>query len=135
VLLLAYSNLTLLGWLYCLLTDFMDLLRGSNETDTETTLPQTVGFPDKHPGVSMKEHGWFLDTHKRVFSRVLTPNTKIIVELGSWFGSSAKWFHENTDATIFAIDIWDDSFILKDEHYVDSNSKVSSCDRIAFNGM
>ena len=98
----------------------MELLRVTNEE----SLPSTVGFPSKHPGVPTKEHGWFLDTHKRVFAKVITPKTKIIFELGSWFGSSAKWFCANTDAKIFAIDIWDDSFILRDEHYVDSNSKV-----------
>jgi hypothetical protein len=98
----------------------MDLLRASSDEE----IPVTVGFPAKHPGVSAKEHGWFLDTHKRVFARVLTPKTKVIVELGSWFGSSAKWFCANTDAIIYAIDIWDDSFILRDAHYVDKNSKV-----------
>mmetsp|Transcript_24972 Transcript_24972/g.42232 ORF Transcript_24972/g.42232 Transcript_24972/m.42232 type:complete len:316 (+) Transcript_24972:55-1002(+) len=99
----------------------MDLLRAASAEK----VPDTVGFPESHPGVPTKAHGWFLDTHKRVFDRVLNPETKIIIELGSWFGSSAKWFCENTNATIFAIDIWDDSFILRDEHYVDSNSKLS----------
>lgn len=99
----------------------MDLLRAANDD----IIPATVGFPAEHPGVPTKEHGWFLDTHKRVFARVITPKTKIIVELGSWFGSSAKWFCENTNAIIYAIDIWDDGFILRDEHYVDSNSKLS----------
>lgn len=98
----------------------MDQLRA----DSDDGIPSTVGFPEKHPGVSKKDHGWFLDTHKRVFARVLSPETKTIVELGSWFGSSAKWFYANTNAIIYAIDLWDDGFILRDEHYVDTNSRV-----------
>lgn len=99
----------------------MELLQSNSEED----IPANIGFPKEHPGVSTKEHGWFLDTHKRVFSSVLTSDTKIIVELGSWFGSSAKWFCENSNAVVFAIDLWDDDFILRDNHYVNTNSKLS----------
>lgn len=112
----------------CTLLAGMELLRAVSAE----RIPDTVGFPDRHPGVPTKAHGWFLDTHKRVFDRVLNPETKIIIELGSWFGSSAKWFCENTSATIFSIDLWDDSFILRDEHYIDSNSKVRLVDVLLF---
>jgi hypothetical protein len=79
-----------------------------------------VGFPPKHPSHKPYSHGWFLDTHRAVFSAVLSPKTKVIIELGSWYGASTKWLAENSDAIIFAIDLWDDNFILADNHYMGS---------------
>ena len=48
-----------------------------------------VGFPDAKPSCGAYKHGWFLDTHKRVFGQLLhdddgKPNTEIktILEVG-----------------------------------------------------
>lgn len=77
----------------------------------------TIGFPPTPPAYHPYRHGWFLDTHIRVFQTVIQPSTKVIIELGSWYGSSTRWFVENSNAMIYAIDLWDDSFILNDNHY------------------
>lgn len=82
--------------------------------------PSSVGFPTDHPDYSPYSHGWFLETHIAVFSAILSSKTKVIIELGSWYGASTKWLAENTDAVVFAIDLWDDSFILADNHYMGS---------------
>jgi hypothetical protein len=79
------------------------------------------GFPDDPPRCPVFHHGWFLETHTRVFKAILRPSTAVIVELGSWYGSSTRWLVENSEATVYAIDLWDDSFILNDNHYNNSN--------------
>lgn len=76
-----------------------------------------VGFPSEQPSQPPFHHGWFLETHIRVFQAVIQPTTKVIIELGSWYGASTRWFVENSNAKIYAIDLWDDSFILNDNHY------------------
>ena len=85
-----------------------------------------IGFPSTHPPYDAYTHGWFLETHIRVFNAVITPQTKIIIELGSWYGASTKWFAQHSNAIIFAIDLWDDDFILADNHYSNHNSELSS---------
>jgi hypothetical protein len=80
-----------------------------------------VGFPINQPNHQIYHHGWFLETHIRVFRAIIQPTTKIIFELGSWYGSSTRWLVENSDAKVFAIDLWDDGFILNDNHYNSSH--------------
>lgn len=67
-------------------------------------------------------HGWFLPTHERVFDAILPDrHTKCtILELGSWYGASTRWLAKAyPDATIFAVDLWSDDFILdaQRDHY------------------
>ena len=50
-----------------------------------------VGFPDVRPAAPPFDHGWFLQTHVNVFSALITENTKVIFEIGSWYGASTKW--------------------------------------------
>jgi hypothetical protein len=50
-----------------------------------------VGFPDTRPTAPPFEHGWFLQTHVNVFSALITEQTKVIFEIGSWYGASTKW--------------------------------------------
>jgi hypothetical protein len=92
-------------------------------SDNKTSSVERLGrgFPTEPPNCSVFHHGWFLETHKRVFKAILQPSTAVIVELGSWYGSSTRWLVENSEATVYAIDIWDDSFILNDSHYNNSN--------------
>jgi hypothetical protein len=45
-----------------------------------------VGYPDSKPkGVNPWMHGWFSETHKRIFRQIVSEKTKVIVELGSWY--------------------------------------------------
>ena len=50
-----------------------------------------VGFPALRPEAPPFDHGWFLQTHINVFSALITEDTKVIVEIGSWYGASTKW--------------------------------------------
>lgn len=80
-----------------------------------------IGFPIKKPSYPIYHHGWFLETHIRVFHAIIQPTTQTIIELGSWYGSSTRWLVENSNAKVYAIDMWDDSFILNDNHYNSSH--------------
>ncbi len=64
-----------------------------------------VGYPAEpkwqidaiEPPVLPYKHGWMLDTHKRVFSALLSEFNqnkplKVIVEMGSWYGASCEWY-------------------------------------------
>lgn len=67
-------------------------------------------------------HGWFYDSHKKNLSQIISSDTKIIVEIGSWYGESTIWMSEhllakNPSAKIYAIDLWDESVILNDNMY------------------
>ena len=84
-------------------------------------------------------HGWFLPTHERVFNAVLDSSVKTILELGSWsarrrravnrrrhpcphprYGASTEWLARACPrATVYAVDLWEDKFILdaQRDHY------------------
>eukprot|EP00633_Aureoumbra_lagunensis_P004498 CAMPEP_0197320210 /NCGR_PEP_ID=MMETSP0891-20130614/58264_1 /TAXON_ID=44058 ORGANISM="Aureoumbra lagunensis, Strain CCMP1510" /NCGR_SAMPLE_ID=MMETSP0891 /ASSEMBLY_ACC=CAM_ASM_000534 /LENGTH=519 /DNA_ID=CAMNT_0042811477 /DNA_START=32 /DNA_END=1590 /DNA_ORIENTATION=+ len=80
-------------------------------------------WPESIPQVEPFEHGWFLETHKRVLSQLLNENTKCIIELGSWYGASTQWIASKAkNATVYAIDIWDESHIIRDDHYRNGNT-------------
>ena len=80
-----------------------------------------IGFPLEKPRYSPFKHGWFLQMHINLFSQIITRKVKVIVEIGSWYGSSTKWLAETAEeAKIYAIDLWDDNFILQDDHYTAS---------------
>lgn len=78
-------------------------------------------WPAKRPSVEPYMHGWFLDTHIRVFEALLRDRSpSIILELGSWYGASTRWLAERCpDATVYAVDLWSDDFILDEQrdHY------------------
>lgn len=79
-----------------------------------------VGWPDRRPRASPFMHGWFLATHERVFAHVLKQKPTTILELGSWYGASTEWLAKRCpDATIYAVDLWEDAFILDEQrdHY------------------
>jgi hypothetical protein len=49
-----------------------------------------------------------------------------IVELGSWLGRSAEYFAKTApNATIFAVDLWDNSVISGDTHYNSSAENMA----------
>lgn len=84
-----------------------------------------IGFPKESSEAVKFMHGWFLPTHNRVFSALIKPETRIIVEIGSWYGSSTKWLAEHApQCTIFAIDTWDDDLIRNDNHYNNGTNDI-----------
>ena len=56
---------------------------------------------------------WFRRCHADFFNRHIKKDAKLIVELGTWIGSSTKWFCNNTDASVICVDHWQGSA----EHY------------------
>ena len=88
--------------------------------ELERDLDNGIGWPSGRPREPRYRHGWFLPTHERVFERVLADvgEVKVILELGSWYGSSTEWLCERCpDAAVYAVDLWDDSFILDKQRY------------------
>eukprot|EP01036_Dinobryon_divergens_P060952 gene60952-81270_t len=87
----------------------------------------SIGFPLTMPSNASYEHGWFLETHERVFKQLIKPSTKVIIEIGSWYGSSARWLAENSpdEAKVYAIDLWADDFIFNDNHYSSETKGVN----------
>ena len=90
--------------------------------ELERDLDNGIGWPSGRPREPRYRHGWFLPTHERVFEKVLEDvgEVKVILELGSWYGSSTEWLCERCpDAAVYAVDLWDDSFILdkQRDHY------------------
>jgi predicted O-methyltransferase YrrM len=63
-------------------------------------------FPDVKPSVKPDMHGWFNNDNKIFLKNIINKQQKIIIELGSWLGSSTRWFCDNTNATIYAVDHW-----------------------------
>jgi hypothetical protein len=66
------------------------------------------------PAVPEDLWGWFGPAHERVLGDRLTPETRLVVELGSWLGMSTQFLLRRApDATVVAIDHW----LGSPEHY------------------
>lgn len=62
---------------------------------------EKLGFdlPDKF------EHGWFTDDNKNVLDKFLNKETKVIIELGTWLGSSVLYMLKKAPAaSIYCVD-------------------------------
>ena len=84
------------------------------------TVEDGVGWPGRRPRAPPFMHGWFLQTHERVFDAVLDASVTTILELGSWYGASTEWLARACPkATVYAVDLWKDEFILdaQRDHY------------------
>ena len=83
-----------------------------------------VGFPATKPPVAENRHGWFFISHKIILAALLDGRTDCVLELGSWLGKSTTFIAESApNATIFAIDLWSNEFVLNDDHYTDSSNE------------
>lgn len=64
-------------------------------------------WPAARPDVPPADHGWFQDGSIRLLRRRITPDTRLIVELGSWAGQSTRWLLDNAPAAVVvAVDHW-----------------------------
>lgn len=63
-------------------------------------------FPNEKPNVKPDNHGWFNAHMAKFIKPFITSDTKVIVELGAWLGSSTRWLCENSTATIVSVDHW-----------------------------
>ena len=76
-------------------------MKGINELKTK------YGFPKEIPTEKPDYHGWFKSANSALLRMILTKNTKVVVELGSLFGLSARNMHKFApNATIICIDTW-----------------------------
>jgi len=65
-----------------------------------------IQFPAVKPDVAPDAHSWFGNRNKLFLKPLLTDNVKIIIELGSWLGTSTRWFCDNSKAHVYAVDHW-----------------------------
>ncbi len=72
-----------------------------------TELRRRYPWPDTIPDVAPDDHGWFQPCNARLLGRFLGPETRLIVELGSWLGKSARFMLEAApQATVLCVDHW-----------------------------
>lgn len=86
-----------------------------------------VGLPAERPNNESFHHGWFFPPHKVVLSELLSPDTKLIVELGCWLGKSLFFMAERApNAILVTIDLWDNTFIVNEQgdHYCNNERQV-----------
>ncbi|HID78132.1 MAG TPA: class I SAM-dependent methyltransferase [Planctomycetaceae bacterium] len=70
-------------------------------------LRRRFSWPSEKPDVPPDGHGWFGREHIEVLGRFLSPETQLVVELGSWLGKSTRWMLDNAPrATVVAVDTW-----------------------------
>lgn len=62
-------------------------------------------WPDTKPTGSEEIHGWHFPEVQEALLPALE-GAKIILELGSYHGVSTRWFCDNSDATVIAVDHW-----------------------------
>ena len=66
-------------------------------------------FPNKKPDLKQIDHGWMSYGNKRLVSKYLTANVKVVLELGVWLGVSVKYELDiSSDTIVIAVDLWDD---------------------------
>jgi hypothetical protein len=70
-------------------------------------LKQRYPWPERMPPVPTDDHGWFQACNARVLAQFLGPETRLVVELGSWLGKSSRFIVQRSpQATLVAIDHW-----------------------------
>lgn len=80
-------------------------------------------WPAEKPNVPTDDHGWF--TNGPTLSKFVSPQNKVVVELGSWLGSSTRFILQHAiNAKVIAIDHWSNN--IKD--YGNGGSTDASSD-------
>lgn len=88
-------KIILLFSFFCTSTLFCDL----------QTIKEKYYWPSIKPSVKPNNHGWFVNQVQ--LKNLLQPSMKLIVELGSWLGNSARFFLDSVPgAVILAVDHW-----------------------------
>lgn len=71
------------------------------------TLRSEYPWPAAIPDVPEKLGGWFCGDNREILARYLTHDTRLVVELGTWQGMSAKFIIEHAPAaTLICVDHW-----------------------------
>ncbi len=67
-------------------------------------------WPSQKPASIRPVEGWLDHGNKRVLARSLSPATRVVVELGSWLGLSARYLAEKApNAVVVCVDTWQGS--------------------------
>lgn len=67
-------------------------------------------WPATKPDVKPNSSGWFHGDCQRLLEQRIGPDTRVIIELGSWLGMSTRFFLQQApSATVVAIDHWEGS--------------------------
>lgn len=62
-------------------------------------------WPAEKPNVPTDDHGWFINGS--TLGKFVSPQNKVVVELGSWLGSSTRFILQHAiNAKVIAIDHW-----------------------------
>lgn len=62
-------------------------------------------WPKQKPNVPIDDHGWFVN--QSTLNKFVSPQNKVVVELGSWLGSSTRFILQHAiNAKVIAIDHW-----------------------------
>jgi len=76
----------------------------------EDVIKKIRGMEDRWPIVQefpVNVDGWFLPCNAELCSQFLSPNTRCVLELGSWLGMSTRWLLDYaSNAHVIAIDHW-----------------------------
>jgi len=73
-----------------------------------TRIGGELPWPSTRPDIPGLMHGWFTEKNAEMLSRFVGPQTKCIIEIGSWYGMSARWLCEHApNADLFCIDPWE----------------------------
>jgi len=73
-------------------------------------LKKVFPFPEKPPTVPASDHGWFGPEHVELLQGLLSKETKVVLELGSWLGKSTRFIASRApNATVIAVDHWQGS--------------------------
>ncbi len=73
-------------------------------------LKKAFTFPSTAPAVPTSDHGWFGPEHEELLSGLLGPQTKVVLELGSWLGKSTRFIASRAPkAIVISVDHWQGS--------------------------
>ena len=80
---------------------------GENNEQLFQQLALEYPWPLEKPSVPPNQQGWCDEPNQKMLSGLLDESTKIVIELGSWLGSSSRFILEHAPhAKIFCVDHW-----------------------------
>jgi GT2 family glycosyltransferase/tetratricopeptide (TPR) repeat protein/2-polyprenyl-3-methyl-5-hydroxy-6-metoxy-1,4-benzoquinol methylase len=87
-------------------------IHSNDNVDKVGTLAGEHPWPARKPTVAPPTgtDGWLEDGAREILRSVLSPTTKLVVELGTWLGKSTRFIADNApNARVIAIDHWQGS--------------------------
>jgi predicted O-methyltransferase YrrM len=70
-------------------------------------LQQEYSWPEEKPNRKKDPRGWFYPEAEEIFAQLLSEDTNLVLELGSWLGKSTRFILKTAvNANVIAIDHW-----------------------------